>query len=282
MSIYDTWNGLTFGHDGTDEDYPLEATPGTYDANAGGENLAGGFGGAAVVPLFDRPARWSTRVAIRGADDATWRQRRDDLMAATATREILPYVSNEGSTSYTRFAQVVDRSIPRDSDGEVNHHTVASIDFYSPDPKSYGPIETLTFTGTSDSEVVTSDGWAVSERWVWTVPGPVTNPRLSSTAQPGATIRYLGTIASGLTLVVELLPRGWSPGYYAKVVANADVANFRTPGVGLNAYVNLDGGASGANRPPQWFGIEPGAQTISYASTSGTGGSTLVWREAFI
>jgi hypothetical protein len=111
------------------------------------------------------------------------------------------------------------------------------------------------------------------------VPGPVTNPRISSSLNASACVRYLGTIADGYTLVVELLPKGNAPGYYATVVTDANVANYRASTT--SAYSSLDAGASYAGVPPGWFGIEPGEQTISYSATSGTGGSTFVWREAF-
>jgi len=67
----------------------------------------------------------------------------------------------------------------------------------------------------------------------------------------------------------------------AKIVADADLAHYATTGIGDPAYGDLDGGAYGSARPPQWFPISGGEQTISYASTSGSGGSTFTWRPGF-
>ena len=47
-----------------------------------------------------------------------------------------------------------------------------------------------------------------------------------------------------LTLIVELLPKGNAPGYYAKKLADADVANYQTVTVGTDVYELLDAGAS--------------------------------------
>ena len=55
-----------------------------------------------------------------------------------------------------------------------------------------------------------------------------------------------------------------------------DVADYRTAGVA--AYSDLDG-ATG--KPPRWFPISPGEQTIGYSSTDGTDGCTFTWRPGF-
>lgn len=279
-AIYDEWNGLDFGHNGTTETYPLVASPGIHAFATDGNTLSGGFDGVAQSARWATAKRFTTTIGIRGTSVSAYRTNRAAYLAATASTEVGEYVVHDGDDTYTYFARVVDRDMPRDAEGEVFHNVEASITFEVLDGKYYKPTETLTFTGTSDSEAVTSDGWAASERWVWTVPGPVTNPQISSNLHAGATVRYVGTIADGYTLVVELLPRGSAPGYYAKVVTDANVATYRTA-AGTNAYPFLDAGASYSGQPPGWFAFEPGAQTISYAATSGTLGSTLVWREAF-
>lgn len=279
-AIYDEWNGLDFGHNGTTETYPLVATPGIHAFATDGTTLSGGFDGVAQSPRWSTAKRFQTVIGIRGSNASTYRTNRANYLAATASSEVGEYVVHDGDDTYTYFARVVDRDIPRDAEGEVFHNVEVTITFEVLDGRCYGNAKTLTFTGSSDSEAITSVGWAPSERWVWTVPGPVTNPQVSNSLHAGACVRYVGTIADGYTLVVELLPRGSVPAYYAKVVTDANVATYRTAS-GTAAYPNLDAGASYSGQPPGWFAVEPGAQTIAYAATSGTGGSTFVYREGF-
>lgn len=280
MAIYDEWGGLVFGHNGTTEQFPLVASPGIHAFATDGNTLSGGFDGVAQSARWATAKRFTTVVGVRGTSAATYRANRAAYLAATASTEVGEYVVHDDTDTYTYFARVVDRDMPRDAEGEVFHNVEASITYEVLDGKCYGPNATLTFSGASDSEAITSDGWVASERWVWTVPGPVTNPQISTSLHTGATVRYAGTVADGYTLVVELLPRGSAPGYYAKIVTDANVATYRTAS-GSNAYGDLDAGASYSGQPPGWFAIEPGAQTISYAATSGTLGSTFVYREAF-
>lgn len=276
--IYDTWNGEDFGHNGTTQKYGLIQSDGLDDIKHSGSVLAGGFDGEAFAPMFTEGRAWVNTIDLVATSAEAWQALRDDLAAATASHDEGPYVIHHRDDTWTIFARVTNRSIPRNSDTVEKFYGVASVAYAATDPVAYGPTTTVTFTGGSDSEVVTSTGWVDSYRWKWVVPGPVTNPRISSTLDSSAVVRYVGTIADGDNLVVDLRPRGCVPGYYAKIVADADLADYDQAGVGTAAYGALDGGPSGSARPPQWFPIVPGAQTISYAATSGTAGSTFTWR----
>ncbi len=284
--VYDTYGGLTFGADsGTTPDYGLVDSPGLNDLGLSGTILDGSSGdGAAVTPLWADARRWTTRVEIVGTDAADFDTKRDALLAATSLASNRfaeqEYVSSVRGTDRTAFARVVQRTIPRDEGTEIDNYAIASLTFAAMDPTLYGDEVTLTFTGSSDSEVINTTGWVPSYRWVWTVPGPVTNPQIASSASSLLKVRYAGTIADGETLVVKMYPRKVKPAVY-KIVADADVANVDTFSVGTWCYADMDGGTgAGANRPPQWFPIEDGI-TVSYSATSGTGGSTLAYRPGY-
>lgn len=282
---YDTWqipgrDLVTFGHNTTTV-YGLISTSDLDGREFTSGRLNGGFDGGSDLPSFAAPKGWVTQVDLSAADADDWQTLRNNLMAATAVAELGEYTIHREDDVWTVFAKVSDRAIPRDEASDVRHYGIASISFDAADPIAYGPTTTETFTGSSDSEVVDSAGWVDSYRWKWVVPGPVTNPQISSSVDASAVIRYVGTVPDNSNLVIELFPRGSSPGYYAKIVTDANLASYATTGVGTAAYGDLDGGASAPARPPQWFPISGGEQTITYAATSGTAGSTFLWRPGY-
>lgn len=287
--IYDQWQGLVFGDDGSTNlnttAYGLQESPGLNDLRFSGAGLDAPGTGLAHAPLYADARSWVTVIDLNASTAAYWEAKRDALLAATSittnTATEAPYTITHRDTVRTVFARVISRDVPRDRNAMVSRFATASISFSSIDPVMYGPLETETFTGASDSEAIDSDGWVESWRWKWVVPGPVTNPMLSSNLHSSMVIRYVGSISSGYNLVVEQFPQGHSPGYYAKVVADADVDDYATIGVGTNAYGNLDRGPSGSGVPPRWFPVAGGEQTISYSATSGTAGSTWAWRPGF-
>lgn len=280
--IYDTWGGLTFGENAGTEVYGLVETPGSHDLKFTGGSLSGTNAGVPHAPLYADARAWTTVVQISASTAAGWETKWKNLRAATSiassyTTEA-PYVIVRRNDSRTIFARVTNRTIPRNRDSEVVWDTRGLVQFAAIDPILYGPTTTTTWTGGSDSDALNNTGWATTYRWKWVVPGPVTNPQISSSVDSAAVVRFLGTVPTGSNLVVELFPKGHAPGYIAKVVTDAQLATYATAGVGTSAYGNLDGGASGSARPPQWFGMEPGSQTISYSATSGTAGATFTWR----
>ena len=280
-AVYDTWGGLTFGDNGTDPvTYGLIETDDLDGAEFDGDALTGGFDGEAATAQWATGKQWVERLDLTAAPGADWEALLDDLRAATARPDVGEFVTHHRNTAYTRFASVVKRTIPRDANAVERGYGEAQIVFASSDPLAYGSTTATTLTDADPDAVVTSDGWVDSERWKWVVPGPVTNPQIASTVGGSAVVRYVGTIASGHHLVVELLPRGQVPGYYAKVVTTAELSTYQTVGVGNPAYGNLDGGAAGPDAP-QWFPVAPGAQTLAFSCTSGTAGCTFTWRPGF-
>lgn len=278
--VFDTFGDLVFGDDGTTEDpYGLIESPGSSDVAMSGTLLDGaGTDGASITPQWGDTRAWSTVFEMRADDAASFDAKRDALLAATSISrnrfDETAYVFNTRDRALTSFCRVTRRSIPRDEGTEVWFDAQGSISFAAMDPLLYGEADTISFTGDSDSEVIDTDAWAPSYRWTWTVPGPVTNPQLSSDAGTGLTVRYVGEIADGDNLVVVMYPRGIKA-MTTKIVADADLADAEVFSVGTWCYGSLDGGA-GSNCPPQWFPIADGV-TISYAASSGTAGSSLVW-----
>ena len=280
-AVYDTWDGLTFGDNGTDPvTYGLIETDDLDGAEFDGDALTGGFDGEAATAQWATGKQWVERLDLTAAPGADWEALLNDLRAATARPDVGEFVTHHRNTAYTRFASVVKRTIPRDANAVERGYGEAQIVFASSDPLAYGSTTATSLTDADPDAVVTSDGWVDSERWKWVVPGPVTNPQIASTVGGSAVVRYVGTIASGHHLVVELLPRGQVPGYYAKVVTTAELSTYQTVGVGNPAYGNLDGGAAGPDAP-QWFPVAPGAQTLAFSCTSGTAGCTFTWRPGF-
>lgn len=280
--IYDTWGGLTFGENAGTEVYGLVESPGSYDLKFTGGTLTGTNSGVPHGPLWADARSWNTVLTVSSSTAAGWETKWKNLRSATSIASSFtteaPYVIVRRNDTRTIYARVTGRSIPRNRDTEVVWDTRAIVQFAAIDPVIYGPTQTESFTGGSDSAALNNTGWATTHRWKWVVPGPVTNPQISSSIDSSAVIRFVGTVATGSNLVVERFPKGHAPGYIAKVVTDAQLASYATDGIGTAAYSNLDGGPSGSTRPPQWFGMEPGSQTISYSATSGTAGSDFTWR----
>lgn len=181
----------------------------------------------------------------------------------------------EGQTERFVFVRCVAQQIPTEFETS-DRYLAARCQFAlaSNDAQVYGaevevelaPAATTTITGTIPSR---------EGRLRAVIAGPATNPQLASSLDASAKVRYVGTVASGSNLVLE-----WSPGYLlTKVVADADLGDEAAYGVGTNVYGALDGGSgAGANRPPQWFPLTYGAQTITYTTTAGAGECTLTYR----
>lgn len=266
--LYHEWRGLIFGDDGeTATAYPWTSANGVEDLAMSGGLLPGGaLDGAGVAPLRADASSWLSIVDIYGTDEAAYITQRDALKAATwrNTDPMLeePYDIYVGTEEpVTRFARVVNRSIPTDENSLVRRYAVAQIVFESSDPLTYTAVQDVELDPT-DTHTFTCAGWAPSERWSATIVGPVTNPQVRSSIDSSAIVRYNGTVPEGSTLLLELGPRS--------LVCTLD---------GDNVYGSMDGGI-GSNRIAQWFPIVPGEQTISYFAAGGTGTCTFAWREA--
>lgn len=280
--VYDTWGGLTFGDNGTDDvTYGLIRTGGLEDITFDGDPIQGGFDGEASTAMRAVSRSWTTELDLAAGPGAARQTLLNNLRAATASADEGEYVIHDRDTVYTIYAHVLKRSLPRDADMIERGFGEGAVTYGAYDPVIYGPEEDETFPEGGGELVITSGGWIGSERWTWVVDGPVTNPQIAaSTVGDTAVIRYVGSVLAGRHLVVELLPKGQIPGYRAKVVTTANLPYYRDFGVGANVYGAMDGGSAGA-RIPQWFPVIPGEQTLAYSCGSGDGESRFTWRAGF-
>lgn len=119
----------------------------------------------------------------------------------------------------------------------------------------------LTGSGTSDTATVTlpsaANGGAETPP-VFTIDGPAINPKITNADDGGKFVLYAGTVTAGQTLVIDV-------------------------GAGT---VLLDGADAMDNLDPttRWWSLQPGANDLTYARTSGTGTSTcqIDYREAYV
>ena len=104
--------------------------------------------------------------------------------------------------------------------------------------------------GTDGSEVVLDLNIVADTPVIWSIPGPVTNPQLSTTAN-GNVLKYTGSVGATETLVIDTLNQ-------TAVISGSDRTN------------NVSG---------DWLQLGPGINRISYvANTSGAPASTLKWQ----
>lgn len=104
--------------------------------------------------------------------------------------------------------------------------------------------------GTDGSEVVLDLNIVGNTPVVWSIPGPVTNPQLSSTGT-GDTLKYTGSVGATETLVIDT----------------------------LNQTAYISGSDRTTNVSGDWLYLSPGINRISYvASTTGAPASTLKWQ----
>lgn len=285
-AVFDTWNGVYFGDDGTHDNYPLIDSPGLHDLGFSSTLLNGGAGdGGAVTPQWADARAWVTSVDLVDPDPDAWMVRRDALAAATSIAnsrfDEAPYVSTHRGVARTVFARVTKRMIPRDAVAVEDGVAVAQIAYAGMDPVIYGAEADIVFADGNDTQtaVHTDEGWVPSKRWNLVVPGPITNPVLSSDIDPTAVVRYIGSVASGHHLVVRMMPRRVGQ-IITKIVTTAELPDFATYGVGVNVYGDMDGG-SGSNRPPQFFPITVGDAITLSSTAGGSAGATLTWRPGF-
>lgn len=159
-----------------------------------------------------------------------------------------------------------------------NGHGRAVVEWYATDPRVYSQTLTTqtasqaTVAGTGVTFPVTfplSFGGAVSggqltatnagefgAPWVATISGPIVNPTLENITT-GETLAFVGSLATGETLVVDSLARS--------VLLNGTASRYSWLVVGS-----------------QWFTVEPGDNAIRLAGTSGTGSVSFSFRSAWI
>jgi hypothetical protein len=114
-------------------------------------------------------------------------------------------------------------------------------------PLTWGALSPTTFAATNS-------GTRRAE-WTATITGPVTNPSFVHVDQ-SKTIALVGSLSSGDTLVVD--------------------SETRT--ITLNGTTNYYSSLSSTS---QWFTLTPGANTLSFRATAGTGTLSLVYRNTW-
>lgn len=268
----------TWGTDSTDHVQVL-AAPGIENFTADPRNLSGPGDGASTGALALQPLPFVLTLLVL-ADDA------DDMATKLAPIRAAMWPTTDRSAEYplrftvdgedpkTVFARCVQQDIPSEFT-TADRYLAATCNFAmeANDPVTWGnevtvaldPAETVVITGTVDATAI---------RWRASIAGAVTNPQLSSSIASSAVVRYVGSVASGSHLVLDRHHRS----LLTKTCTTAQLATVDTYGVGTHVYGALDGGASASSRPPQWFPLSDGAQTITYATTSGTGVCTFTYR----
>lgn len=104
--------------------------------------------------------------------------------------------------------------------------------------------------GSDGSEVVLNLNIVGDTPVVWSIPGPVTNPQLSTTGT-GDVLKYTGSVGATETLVIDT----------------------------LNQTAFISGSDRTTNVSGDWLKLSPGINRISYvASTSGAPASTIRWQ----
>lgn len=104
--------------------------------------------------------------------------------------------------------------------------------------------------GTDGSEVVLDLNIVANTPVVWSIPGPVTNPQLSTTGT-GDVMKYVGSVGATETLVIDT----------------------------LNQTAYISGSDRTMNMTGDWLYLSPGVNRLSYvADTSGAPASTLKWQ----
>ncbi len=211
-------------------------------------------------------------IVVRAANRADGERRGRELAAAFARSNVdLPLglrIAGDPA-EYTLYGR------PRGCDLAMSRrflggYSEARCSFVATDPIMYGPITTIdigltpsggglvfpatfpvVFSGSGNSGLGAFDhvGAADVDRWVATITGPVTNPRLEH-IESGRFLRFIGTLAASESLVVD----------------------------GHTRSVMLGGTASRANwiaAGSRWFEFTPGSNSIRFTADTGSGATSI-------
>ncbi len=96
----------------------------------------------------------------------------------------------------------------------------------------------------------------IAAPWTATFTGPIVDPAIYHNGQ-SASVRLVGSLAAGETLVVDSASK--------TVILNGTASRYNW--------------VSSATR---WFMLDPGANSLTFAATSGAGSCTLAWRSALM
>lgn len=259
------YRGRTWGDWGTQT--IVQRAPGFEDLKAAAANLTGGGrGGATPAPLRMEASAPILDMVVFADTDEDMGTALDDIAAASYDADELadhPYdYQVDGSDQRTMFVRCTARQIPSDwTTSERMRSANVQLAFEANDPMTYGAEQTETLTQ-GDPLAITIDGWGLSERWRWIGHGPLTNPRLTLTAEgyDPQIIRYVGTVNPGQNLLVESTPQ-----------------RFKTTVGGFDRYGRFDGGVH--TIPPALIALPPGPVTVTMGGTGGGDGS-FRWRGA--
>lgn len=267
------WRGETWGAFGSD--VQVVEAPGLEDIDATAQSSdGGGMDGSSVMPVWQKPLEFTVKLVVFADTTADMADAMDTLKAKTAPlgsdrASVWPLVYTiDGQEARTVFARVVRRSPPTAFDTSDRYQAAeVLVSFECPEPITYIAEQTSDELAVGDTVAIDCAGWVPSQRWSVTFTGPLTNPQISSNAVAGWCVRYTGVaLGAGDSLTIDLAPR------------SVDLA-LTIDAVTSDPSAYMDGG-SGSNRPPVWFPIVPGAQTITFDADAGAGSCVFSWREA--
>jgi hypothetical protein len=276
-----TFGGLTIGGDGSP--YQLTQLDGLHDApevrtsdqmRARSHGLFAGtdyLGGRSIIAEVE--------VVAPHPSETVWQSFSSALIVGAETETPLGFQipGLAGGVDVQVGARVRKLSLPIER-AYLNGHGRAVVEWFATDPRVYSQTLTTatasqaTVAGTGVTFPVTfplSFGGAVSggqltatntgefpAPWTATISGPIDNPTLENITT-GETLAFVGTVATGETLVVDSLARS--------VLLNGTASRYSWLVVGS-----------------QWFGVQPGANAIRLAGTSGSGSVSFSFRSAWI
>ncbi len=264
----------TFG-----EPVQITAAPGLEDYSADAPAVTGASDGASAGPLRLRPRSWMLDLVVLGDSAEEVNDELDDLYAAwlpddDRTAQHPFDFTIEGQDPRTLFARCTGIQVGTAFD-TADRRIAASVQvaFEALDPQAYAePVETDPLDP-SDTTVIVGTLPSSEPRWKLVVSGPSTNPQIASSIGAWAVVRYVGEVGEGESLVLDVSPRG----LVTKLVDTTDLADYTDREVGENVYGSLDGGAAASNRPPQWFPLDLGSQTITFSASAGAGTAELTY-----
>lgn len=276
-----TFGGLTIG--GAGSPYQITQLSGFHDApevrsddqtRARAHGLFAGtdyLGGRSIVADIE--------VVAKHPNESTWQAFSSALVvgAESETPLGLQIPGLAGGTSVRVGARVRKLSLPIER-SYLNGHGRAIVEWFATDPRVYSETLTtatasqatvagtgvtfpvtfpLTFGGSvSGGQLIATNVGEFGAPWSATITGPVDNPTVENITT-GETLAFVGTLAAGETLVLDSLARS--------VLLNGTASRYSWLVIGS-----------------QWFTVEPGANTIRLAGSSGTGSISFSFRSAWI
>lgn len=276
-----SWRSLLMG-DGTP--YVVQSVSGLQDSPGvrSGRTPRGRAHGSFPGPKYSEHRVITATIEIDGPHQngpTVW----DDFSRAhiTAIDELGEFHAKVSGVASGRevvlFATCEKLSLPVDQDywQGLGH---ADVQWVADDPRIYDAVLSTVSTTVADTSGTgepwpfdwpidwggTASGGTVTATnegefpapWVATITGPVTSPRIEDAAT-GQVVRFDGSLAAGETLVVDSMAKS--------VLLGGTVSRY-----------------SWLRPQSRWFDLAPGANTIRFAASAGSGSLTLSWRSCWI